>query len=249
MAMNILIVDDDQLARQRMRQMLMRCGTGLCGVVEEAADTGRATGLMRHRRFDLLLLDVQMPGQDGLELASSLRYWTPKPAVVFVTGHSQHALQAFEADAVDYLTKPVRPERLERALHKAASLCRTPDMPIEEVEESLRVVNRGRAQRLPLSEVLFLRAQDKRLLAVTSRGSFMLDGSLVELEKRQPGHWLRVHRHTLAARHAVQSLHRSATENEEVSGWHLSLRGTAERLQVARRMLGDVRSQLGLRPN
>jgi two-component system response regulator AlgR len=244
MSLNILIVDDDRQARQRMRQLLSRCPTGLCGVVEEAADAGRAAGLMRHRSFDLLLLDVQMPDESGLTLASSLRYWPQRPAVVFVTGHAEHALEAFELDAVDYLTKPVRPERLERALRKALGLQASPLEAQNDEVGVLRIVQRGQTQRLLLSEVLYLRAEGKRLTAVTPHGRFLLDGALVDLEQRYASELVRVHRHTLAVHAAITMLRRIGESRPDHSGWELSLRGTDERLPVARRLVSQLRSRL-----
>jgi len=246
MSLNILIVDDDALARRRMRALLARCSASLCGTVEEAADAERAAGLMRHRRFDLLLLDVQMPGENGLALATSLRWLPRPPAVVFVTGHSKHALAAFEADAVDYLTKPVRPERLERALAKAATLQASADDTADE-NNSLCIVHRGQVQRLRLSEVLYLRAEQKRVTAVTPRGSFTLDGALVDLEIRYASHLMRVHRHTLVAHHAVTGIRRLDDTALDMTTWEVSLRGTTETLPVARRLVAALREKLMFR--
>lgn len=244
MSLNILIVDDDAQARHRMRALLSRCGAALCGAVEEAADTTRAAGLMRHRRFDLLLLDIQMPGDNGLALATALRWWPEKPAVVFVTGHPQHALEAFEADALDYLTKPVRPDRLERALAKAV-LHRPAMVPAPPSEaESLKIVVRGQARRLPMSEVLYLRAEAKRIRVFTATNSFLIDGALVDLERRHANDVVRVHRHTLAARHALASIRRVDSSGSDVPAWQLRLRGTTTAIAISRRLVSAVRAQM-----
>ena len=244
MPLNILIVDDDSLARQRMRDLLARCSAGLCGAVEEAADAARAAGLMRHRRFDLLLLDVQMPGESGLALASSLRWLPQPPAIVFVTGHAEHALDAFEADAIDYLTKPVRPERLERALTKAIAKQPTVSEPQEEDDNGLFIVHRGHARVLRMADILYLRAEHKRITAVTPRGNFTLDGSLVDLETRHAAHLVRVHRHTLVAAHAISAIRRIDDSDLDTPAWVLDLRGSDETIAVARRMVADVRARL-----
>lgn len=243
MSLNILIVDDDTLARQRMRQLLSRCSADLCGTVEEAADAARAAGLIRHRRFDLVLLDVRMPGGDnGLTLATSLRHMPKKPAVVFVTGHAEHALAAFEADAIDYLTKPVRPERLERALAKAADL-KGASFAAGFDANSLNILQRGQATRLPLADVLYLRAEAKRITVITAHGSFTLDGALVDLETRHADKLVRVHRHTLAALAAITSIRR-VDDDQGNASWHITLRDTTECLPVARRLVANVRAQL-----
>lgn len=244
MALNILIVDDDSLARQHMRELLGRCGASLCGVVEEAADATRAAGLMRHRRFDLLLLDVRMPGDSGLQLATSLRWWPEKPAVVFVTGYAEHALEAFEADAIDYLTKPVRPERLQRALAKAAVGRPAGADALAEERDSLCVIMRGQARRMPLSQVLYLRSEHKRISVVTADGRFAMDGTLAELAARFPNELIRLHRHTLALRHAITALRRVDSPLSDFPCWQARLRGTSEVLPVSRRLVAAVRASL-----
>ncbi|MCZ2499250.1 response regulator [Xylophilus sp. Kf1] len=242
--MNILIVDDDAPARRHMRHLLARSPGGICSAVEEAADATRAAGLMRHKRFDLVLLDIHMPGQTGLQLADALRDQPRRPAVVFVTGHAQHALQAFEADAIDYITKPVRPERLARALVKAAGRTVAESEPDPGEGNSLHIVQRGRVHRVRLSEVLYIRAARKRLTVVTGHGTFELDGTLTELEARFEDQVLRVHRHTLVVMSAVTGMRRLGDDLGDSARWMLGLRGTADRLPVARRMVSAVRERL-----
>lgn len=244
MSLNILIVDDDAPARRYMRHLLANCSGGLCGVVEEASDAARAAGLMRHKRFDLVLLDIHMPGQTGMQLATTLRDLPQGPSVVFVTGHAQHALQAFEADAIDYITKPVDPERLARALNKAAV-----QRGIEREENftennSLRIVQRGQVQRVRLTDVLYVRAEQKRLTLVTGHGLFELDGTLNDLEDRFDRQVLRVHRHTLVMMSAATQLRRVDSDRSNNPKWMLGLSGTSERLPVARRMVSAVRERL-----
>ena len=244
MSLNILIVDDDAPARRRMRQLLARCPAGHCGDVEEAADAFRAAGLMRHRRFDLVLLDIHMPGQSGLQLATTLRELPQQPAVVFVTGHVQHALQAFDVDAIDYITKPVHPDRLARALAKAADRRGLRPAEVFNENNSLRVVQRGQAQRVRLADVLYIRAERKRLTLVTRDGIFETDGTLAELEDLFDYQVLRVHRHTLAVMSAVTQLRRVEDEPSSNPRWTLGLRGSCEQLPVARRLVSAVRGRL-----
>jgi two-component system response regulator AlgR len=113
--LTVLIVDDEPLARRRLAMLLGEVSEPRCTVAGEAATAAEALAwLERHPGCDVLLLDIQMPGASGLELAARLRTRTDAPAVVFVTAHAQHALQAFDLDATDYLTKPVRRERWRR---------------------------------------------------------------------------------------------------------------------------------------
>ena len=116
MALKVLIVDDEALARSRLRTLLGDCTDPRAEVVGEAANAVQAMELIPRTGCDLVLLDIHMPGVDGIALAATLRELAAPPAIVFVTAHAEHAVQAFELEAVDYLTKPVRLERLQQAL-------------------------------------------------------------------------------------------------------------------------------------
>ncbi len=114
--MNILLVDDEALARRRLRRLLAEIEPGRHAQVDEAGDAAAARALLRAKVYDLVLLDIQMPDESGLSLAAEIARAAPAPAVVFVTAHEEHALEAFEHGAHDYLTKPVRAQRLQQAL-------------------------------------------------------------------------------------------------------------------------------------
>jgi two-component system response regulator AlgR len=116
--MKVLIVDDESLARLRLRSLLADCKSPEADVVGEAGDAAQALAWLSTHDCDLVLLDVHMPGLDGTQLAAQLRERARPPALVFVTAHAEHALAAFELDAADYLTKPVRRERLQQALQR-----------------------------------------------------------------------------------------------------------------------------------
>ena len=202
--MHILIVDDEALARARLRTLLAdveACtGTGP-HQVSEAADARQAMAVLQApgpRAVELALLDIHMPGQDGLALAHALRRLPLPPAVVFVTAHAGHAVEAFDLDAADYLTKPVRRERLQQALAKAA---RTAVHQTAERDSGpvLLIQDRGTTVRLPLSEVLYLKAEQKYVTVRTVGRSYILDGALADLETRHADHLLRVHRNALVA--------------------------------------------------
>jgi len=122
MALTVLLVDDEPLARSRLRALLAECVLPPGTAVGEAANAAQAQASMAQHLWDVVLLDVHMPGLDGMALAALWREQGVRPAVVFVTAHPEHALQAFEVEAVDYLTKPVRRERLQQALEKR-SVC------------------------------------------------------------------------------------------------------------------------------
>jgi two-component system response regulator AlgR len=229
MTMNILIVDDEALARSRLRTLLSDCAEGPLLqrlTVAEAANAGEAMsqlGATGGRAFDVVLLDIHMPGQDGLALAHALQALPHPPAVVFVTAHMDHAVSAFELDAVDYLTKPVRRERLQQALAKVQRSTRAPGAAHATAAhaqdgETLLIQDRGRTERLPLAEVLYFKAEQKYVTVRTATRSYIMDGALSELEAKFAPRFLRIHRNALVARRAVRALEKHY-DAEEGDGW------------------------------
>ncbi len=253
--MNILIVDDEALARSRLRTLLGDCQDTVRTTVAEAANTGEALAQLTPtggRAFDLVLLDIHMPGQDGLCLAHAVQALAHPPAVVFVTAHADHAVSAFELDAVDYLTKPVRRERLLQALTKAQRSHRQ-GAPIGPTGthhangaadgETLVIQDRGRTERLPLAEVLYFKAEQKYVTVRTATRSFIMDGALSDLESRYGERFLRIHRNALVARRALRALEKHH-DPDEGEGWAVRLQGSTEVLSVSRRQVAAVREEL-----
>lgn len=250
MTLKTLIVDDEALARSRLRTLLRDCSSPAAEVVAEASQGAEAQHHLATMAIDLVLLDVHMPGVDGIEVARALRSRADAPAVVFVTAHATHAVTAFELDAVDYLTKPVRAERLQQALQKAERFLKerralqaeaapaTPAAP-----ETVLIQDRGRAERVPLSEVLYLKSEYKYLTVRTATRSHILDGSLNEFEERYPNRFLRVHRNALVARSAIRALEKY-DDGEDAEGWALRLDAIPEPVAVSRRQLAAVREVL-----
>lgn len=247
MTLNVLVVDDEALARSRMRSLLAECAEPAAIPAAEAANAAQAMELLQRQRFDAVLLDIHMPGAGGLALAQALRSMPQAPAVVFVTAHAEHAVAAFELEAVDYLTKPVRRERLQLALQKVqrhrssregAPVARPP-------AESLVIHDRGRTERVPIEEVLYLKAELKYVTVRTSSRSYILDASLSELEERHAAHFLRVHRNALVARRALRALERH-DDPDEGEGWAVRLSGVDELVAVSRRQLAAVREALAM---
>ncbi|MCM2251829.1 MAG: LytTR family DNA-binding domain-containing protein [Ramlibacter sp.] len=240
--MRVLLVDDEALARLRLRALLRACAAPAAAVTAEAADAAQAMELLRRQPFDAVLLDIRMPGADGLALAQTVRSLPRPPAVVFVTAHAEHAVDAFDLEAVDYLTKPVRLERLQAALQKVERLAGAGAQP-PSAPEALLIQDRGRTERVPLAEVLYLKAELKYITVRTAARSFILDGSLSELEERHAARFLRVHRNALVARHAIRALEKH-DDPEEGEGWAVRLSGIDELLAVSRRQLGAVREAM-----
>lgn len=243
--LRVLVVDDEPLARSRLRTLLLDCRTPSACCAAEAAQADQALELLQRDRFDVALLDIHMPGVDGLALARALQNVPRAPALIFVTAHAEHALEAFEVDAVDYLTKPVRLERLQAALAKAERYNQTRSAPAEDGEIPVLVIQeRGRTERVPLPEVLYFKAELKYVTVRTLHRSYILDGSLNELEVRFAEQFLRVHRNALISKRAVRALEKHY-EPEEGEGWAVRLMGIDELVAVSRRQLAAVRALLG----
>lgn len=267
--LQVLIVDDEALARERLVQLLgdLACGPGAVPVqvAGQAAAAPQALQWLAEQRADVLLLDVQMPGQDGTALARQLKTMAQPPLVVFVTAHGRHALQAFELEAVDFLTKPVRLERLREALMRvqrrlgassaapaaaaaaaagegtAAQATATAGPASPAADPVLVFSERGRVVRVPLREVLYLKAELKYVTLKTVRHSYVLDDPLADLERRLGPAVLRIHRSTVVALHAARGLQRAAGADDR---WEVLVGDPPERLPVARRLSAAVREAL-----
>ena len=239
--LRVLVVDDEALARSRLHTLLGDCTAPAAEVAGEAANAGQALALLQTQSFDVVLLDIHMPGMDGVHLAQLLRSQTVQPAVVFVTAHAGYALQAFEVEAVDYLTKPVRLERLQQALQKIERFVQMRKAMEPDVVEALLVIHdRGRTERVPLSSVLYLKAELKYITVRTASKNYILDGALGELEQRYASVFIRIHRNALVSRKALQALEKHF-DPEEGEGWAVRLQGLDEPMMVSRRQLSAVR--------
>jgi two-component system, LytTR family, response regulator AlgR len=244
MVMTVLIVDDELLARTRLRTLLGDCTHPATRVEAEAANAAQALAWLSHHSVDVALIDINMPGANGMTLVTSLRTLPNPPAILFVTAHAEHALQAFELDAVDYLTKPVRLERLQVALQKVERLSQSSRaLESDLVEDFLLIQERGRAERVKVSDVLYFKAELKYVTVRTLAHSYLLETSLNELEEQYHDRFMRIHRNALIARRAVRALerHHDADEGE---GWAVRLDGVDEMLFVSRRQLAAVREMM-----
>ena len=243
-ALRVLLVDDETLARARLKTLLEDCRNPAATVLAQAANAVQAMEFLQHQRFDVALLDIHMPGADGLTLAQSLKALAQPPALIFVTAHAEHAVQAFELEATDYLTKPVRLERLQSALQKAERFLQARGTaPAAEQEEVLVIQDRNRTERLPLSDVVYFKAELKYITVRTATRNYILDGSLNELEDKYAERFLRIHRNALIAKRAARALEKHH-DPEEGEGWAVRLDGVNELLFVSRRQLGAVREML-----
>jgi two-component system response regulator AlgR len=246
--LRVLVVDDEALARSRLVTLLGDCRKPSAVVQAQAAQAVHAMEYLQHQTFDVLLLDIHMPGTDGLALARVLTTLARAPALIFVTAYAEHAVQAFELDAVDYLTKPVRLERLQAALQKAEryQLMRGVAQPEEEPQDVILIQDRNRTERLPLDEVMYFKAELKYITVRTAARSYILDGALNELEEKYGARFLRIHRNALIAKRAARALEKHH-DPDEGEGWALRLDGVSELLFVSRRQLAAVRELLARR--
>jgi two-component system response regulator AlgR len=243
-ALRVVIVDDEPLARLRLRTLVQANPEPRAEVVGEAGDVQQAQRLLQAVPCDLVLLDIVMPGGHGLKLADDLRRQAapqPAPMVVFVTAHAEHALRAFEVDAADYLTKPVRRERLQAALLRVAQR-RASAPAMGALGPVLVVSDRGRVLRVPVADVVYLKAELKYVTLCSRHGQWLLDEPLAELEQRLGPGFLRVHRNAVVAVDAVRALARPATADPD-DGWQLQL-SNGDTLAVSRRQLPAVREVL-----
>ncbi len=245
--LKLMIVDDEPLARLWLRQLVQGCAQPRCEVVAEAEHGAQALALLAEgapgAQADALLLDIAMPGIDGLHLAQELRRRARAPQVIFVTAHAGHALRAFELQALDYLTKPVQRERLREALLRVAQ--RRSAAP----ELVLVATERGRLVRIPASQVLYLKAELKYVTVRSAQGQWLLDESLNDLEKRLGPGFLRIHRNALVAIRSVLSLEpraepdAAAGADDAAMHWALQV-SNGEWLAVSRRQVAAVREAL-----
>jgi len=237
--MKILIVDDEALARERLAELVAELGGH--SVVGTAASGREALRLAASGGADAVLMDIRMPGMDGLEAARHLAALETPPAVIFTTAYGEHALAAFEANAVDYLLKPVRRERLAAALDKARRLSRAQLGALRhEVAAGARshlAARLGeRLQLVPVAEIRCFVADQKYVTAHYADGEVLLEESLKELEGEFGDAFLRVHRNALVARAWITAL-----EKDGDGTCRLQLEGVALRPAVSRRHLAEVR--------
>jgi two-component system response regulator AlgR len=240
----ILIVDDEPLARARLTRLVRELGSPF-EVVGEAANGSEALRRCADQAPELVLLDIRMPGLGGLEVARLLAELPERPAVIFVTAYEEYALAAFAAHADDYLLKPVRREHLVEALQRAQRLTRAqrvtlPQGPTDvQPQGHLTASYRGGLRTLALEDILYLRAEDKYVTAVTREERLLLQDSLKQLEERFPGKFLRIHRNALVASHWIRGIERGA------GGVSCAVvAGLTERLPISRRHLAAVRAWL-----
>jgi two-component system response regulator AlgR len=240
--MKCLVVDDEALARERLVRMLGDCnGCQVCG---EAAGGAQALEQIHQLQPDLVLLDIRMPGMDGMEVARHMLELDGAPAVIFTTAYGDHALEAFETQAVDYLLKPVHPDRLRQALSKAQRLNgdqleRMRASGADSSRTHLCARSRGNLVLVAVEDIVYLQADNKYVTVCAPDTRILIEESLRSLEQEFADRFVRIHRNALVASRAIRGLEKDAEGH-----FRIALEGVDERLEVSRRLLPDVRKRI-----
>lgn len=243
----VLICDDEPLARDRMRRMLEKVPATLC--VGEAENGQELLEMVPRVHPELILLDIRMPGMDGLRAASRLSESENPPAIVFCTAYDEHAIEAFKVNAVDYLLKPVRQEDLESALHKAGRINKAQMSAVRKEmgeerdpdgseREYISARNRRGIELIPVADVRYFLADQKYVTVRHSQGETLLDETLKDLETEFGDRFLRIHRNALVALDYVEGMEHKGGQ------YQLRLQGIEERLTVSRRHASAVKKLL-----
>jgi two-component system response regulator AlgR len=237
----VLIADDEPLARERLRRLVEALdGYSVCGEADEGAAALQAVA---EQNPDIVLLDIRMPGMDGMQAAAQLAGLANPPALIFCTAYDRYAVHAFEVQAAAYLLKPVRREALQQALQRAGRVNRLQARALLEAQTNdpahLAIRTHRGTELIDLDRVRYCEADQKYVTLHHSGGETVTDYTLKELEQAYPDRFLRVHRHTLASTAFIQSLVRTGTGQHQ-----LFLRGMEQPLQVSRRHAPGVRRWL-----
>lgn len=241
--LRLLIVDDEAPARRRLREVLADCADQLpVDIVGEVSNGLEAINRVQDSPVDVVLLDIRMPGMDGLECAAHLNRLAAPPAIIFSTAYDAYACQAFDLNAVDYLLKPVRADRLVRALSRAHSLNAATLDQLRETHSKARthlsVNEKGRIVLIPLDDILYLKAELKYVTIRTAAREFLIEESLTRLETEFDDTFLRIHRNCIVARARIREIGKMPGEED---GHFLRLDGLDERLMVSRRQYSALR--------
>jgi two-component system response regulator AlgR len=245
--MKVLIVDDEQPARARLKQLLDdEAAYEFAGEAENGSD---AVKLAAELQPDIVLLDIRMPGLDGIETAHHLNAMENPPAVVFTTAYDEYAIDAFDARAIGYVLKPVRRSRLTAALEQASRL--TPGILVSVAEQANLPVTRrhicarahGDLRLIPIEDIHCFRADQKYVTVDHKNGRDLIDESLKALAEEFCGDFVRIHRSVLVAVRYIDRIERTADGKS-----YVVLRDNSQvedkELIISRRHLAEVRRRL-----
>ncbi len=245
--MKVLIVDDEKPARDRLRQMLGDLD-GYIVIGEAATGEGAIAESVRHEP-DVVLLDIRMPGLNGIETAHHLNAMENPPAIVFTTAYDEYAIDAFDAQAIGYVLKPVRSQRLQRALEQAARLARATlsdlaaDSNMDVQRKHVCARAHGELLLIPIDDVHCFIADQKYLSVYHANGTHLIEDSLKSLEQEFQDQFVRIHRSALVAVRSIDRLEKSADGKTRVVLREAAAADPGE-LTISRRHLASVRRRL-----
>lgn len=236
--MKVLIVDDEKLARDRLRSLVEEIdGYTVCA---EAGNGKEALTEAEQTHPDIVLMDVRMPGMDGIEAARHLGALDQPPAIIFTTAYEEHALEAFKAHAAGYLVKPIRKQHLDEALHAARTPTRAQLAALAQEEKEARthicVRFRGNLELIPIEHILYFQADQKYVTVRHTKGEVIIEEPLKALEDEFGERFVRIHRNAL-----VSVRHVGGMEKTPEGRFLMLLKGIDDRLEISRRHVAEVR--------
>ncbi len=238
--LKILIADDETPARNRMRDLLGDIEH--VTVIGEAKNGKEAIDLAQSTHPDVILLDIRMPIMDGIEAAQHAQKLVPKPYIIFTTAFDAYAIKAFDLNAIDYLLKPIRLERLQAAINKAHALKPLPVealKPLQKMRSHLSIHERGRVLLVPIEKIIFLRAELKYVTVRTAEREYLIEESLTNLETEFGERFIRLHRNCLVAPQYIMGYEKRSIDEE--SQWVAMFKDIPETVTVSRRQQHLIR--------
>ena len=238
--MKCLIVDDESLARDRLKSILSELD-GDFNIIE--SDNGQdALNKCNDYTPELVFLDIRMPGMSGMEVAHHLTAFENPPAVIFTTAYNEFALEAFDANALDYILKPIRRDRLKAAISKMKPIApnQRDNLPMEAARQNFALTKKGKITLVPLEDVIYFRADNKLVRLRTLEGDHVVSEVLNSLEQELTAMFIRVHRNALVSKAHIDGL----TKDEALGKWFVHFKSVKDTLEVSRRQTTHVRRWL-----
>jgi two-component system response regulator AlgR len=236
----VFVVDDEPPARNRLKDLLADCAEQLpLTLVGEAGNGVEALDKLSEVHADVVLIDIRMPQMDGIELAQHLNKLHKPPIIVFTTAYDSYAVNAFEQRAIDYLLKPIRLGRLFEAITRARTAVPVRSEVLQELtpepRKNLSIHERGKIVLVPIEQVLFLRAELKYITVRTVENEYLIEESLIALEKEFAARFIRIHRNCLVAKEEIEGFEKVAETDNSEAHWAVRLKGLPELLPISRR--------------
>jgi two-component system, LytTR family, response regulator AlgR len=240
-ALTIIIADDEAPARNRLKDLLADIAD--VSVVAEAKNGKEAIDLAAQQKPDVMLLDIRMPLMDGLEAAEHAQKLVPKPHIIFTTAYDAYAIKAFDVNAIDYLLKPIRLERLQAAIEKVKAIP-SPSFDalksLQKTRSHLSIHERDSIILVPIEEIIYCRAELKYVTVRTREKEYLFEESLIHLETEFGEAFIRLHRNCLVAQQYISGYEKRGDDEDNLQ-WHAILKGVPETIAVSRRQQHLIR--------